>query len=161
MNYLFLDIDGVLNSYSGLIKRGGQGLVGIFDEHEEVLDWVLQKMPDLKIVISSTWRISKSLDDFKYNLFSYTRIGNAVIGITPKLRGVQRGDEIQRWLNENASPTDRYVILDDDNDMGDISHRLVQTNGDYGLTYVEGYAILEKFLDLDARKLVWTTEGQV
>jgi hypothetical protein len=149
---IFLDIDGVLNSMNGLIRRGGQGLIDIYPEHCDVLDWILSHDKEIRIVISSTWRLHYSLKEFQTLFGMYHRISKNIIGCTPRLPEERRGTEIQKWLHDNEDKYDitDFVILDDDSDMLHLkdSH-LIQTNGDYGLTYVEAYDVLDRFKDKD------------
>jgi hypothetical protein len=42
-----------------------------------------------------------------------------------------RGHEIEAWLAEH--PVERYAIIDDSNDMGMLSDRLVMTTWAYGM----------------------------
>ncbi len=158
MKVIFLDVDGVLNSFAGLVKRGGQSIMGIYQEHEEVLDWVLRHT-DAKLVISSTWRLGYNLDQFQSSeLFSYGLIANSVIDITPRLSGSFRGLEIDQWLKKNQETlgVDDFVILDDDSDMHPHMDHLIQTVGDYGLTYREGLMIVERLQESDyVKKEIW------
>lgn len=155
MKVIFLDIDGVLNSLSGLIERGGQTLMGIFHEHEKVLDWVL-RLTDAKVIISSSWRIGTPLDEFKYSVFSYKSIGKAVIGVTPRIPDASRGEEIQKCILEHQGSIKRFVILDDDSDMGSLFGHLVQTDNNYGLTAVEGLKTITKLMGEEfVQKNVW------
>lgn len=52
MKVLFLDIDGVLNSHTKLAN----GYCGIEPKQAEMLNCLLDDIPDLKLVISSAWR---------------------------------------------------------------------------------------------------------
>jgi stringent starvation protein B len=72
---------------------------------------------DARIVISSTWRYSHSIDELR-EFFADNNINpELVIGVTPDLvyeeqpQSFCRGDEIRRWLEENEYHT--YVIIDD------------------------------------------------
>ena len=150
MKVIFLDIDGVMNSFSGTIKRSGQALIGIFHEHEEILDWMLQRI-NAKIVVSSTWRYKYVDDPLSIRKeFSYKSIWSNIIGITPVMRESCRGDEIQAWIEDfevtqNEEVTN-FVILDDDSDMGTLMDHLVKTDGMEGLTYSKAYEALKFFL---------------
>ena len=145
MKVIFLDIDGVLNSFSGLVKRGGQGLIGVFHEHEEILDWVL-RLTGAKIVISSSWRKGKTLKEFQFKTFTYRSICKAVIDMTPSLGTGIRGDEIKLWLDKSGYSVEEFVILDDDSDMSSLMDHLVKTKNDHGHTYTEGLKVVEKLI---------------
>ena len=148
MRIIFLDIDGVLNSMSGLIFRGGQSLQDLYTEHISVLIWLLRKT-DAKIVVSSTWRIGKSVSDLKQLFYNYGLPSKYIIDKTDRLSGEQRGKEIKLWLDETEHNIESFVILDDDSDMDGVEKYHVQTKHDYGLTYVEA---LECFEILTGRK---------
>jgi hypothetical protein len=63
-----------------------------------------------------------------------------ILGVTPKLVGASRGDEIQAWIQLNKGTkyqAKQFVILDDDTDMGKLKSNLVQTQGHVGLTMAD------------------------
>jgi hypothetical protein len=80
-----------------------------------------------------------------------------VIDITPVMRGVQRGIEIQAWLDANANvpegsilmpklTVEEFVIVDDDSDMAHLTEsKLVQTDNDLGLTLKNAREIIKRF----------------
>jgi hypothetical protein len=95
-----------------------------------------------KIVVSSTWRVSKSVQDLFYLLYRHGVRGE-VIDKTPdfceKSKGglwisKTRGDEIQAWLDDNKD-VESFVIIDDDDDIL-FYDNFVQTTMDTGLTDV-------------------------
>lgn len=122
MKIIFLDIDGVLNVYCE-----GRDVFGCtFHKHfEDNLRWIIEQT-GAKIVISSTWRYSglKVMQE----MWISRDLAGEVIDITPNevdvvKRGtcefydlVERGHEIQQWLDDRTD-VDSYVIIDDDNDM--------------------------------------------
>jgi len=160
MKVIFLDIDGVLNSYDGLIKRGGQGIMDIYYEHETILAWVLRHT-QAKIVISSTWRVTHSMEKLKA-AFHISSIPDSIIGATPICRGenLMRGQEIERFfLGIHSTRTENFVIIDDDNDMPPYMDKLVLTDNDRGLTYENGLEIIRRLNgDGYADKFIWTRE---
>jgi hypothetical protein len=87
-----------------------------------------------KVVISSSWRIILSLSEIRSLLESRRFIGE-VISQTPSVRTPNRirGDEIQAWLDGNPN-VEKFVILDDDADMGKFAPYLVQTDARKGIT---------------------------
>ena len=127
MNYLFLDIDGVLNTgrYSnylvenGLCETDADGY--LFDpEAVKNLQTIIEET-DAKIIITSTWR----LDGDMQALWRNRNLAGEVIGVTPtieKERAIgkitiwygQRGMEIEAWLQDNATFPFKYAILDDE-----------------------------------------------
>lgn len=115
MKVIFLDIDGVLNVY----PQGRDDYGSIFHKHfVDNLKWIIEQT-DAKIVISSTWRFS-GLEIMK-EMWRVRNLPGEVIDITPDFMNqtgtsLQRGKEIQKWLDENPSVSN-YAIIDDDSDM--------------------------------------------
>jgi hypothetical protein len=120
MKVIFLDIDGVLN----VIPRDRDAYGGIF--HQNFVDNLgrIVEETGAKIIISSSWRhggIQRMLD-----MWEFRKLPGEVIGVTPDLwaeiegedfyEKLQRGHEIQSVL-DRMPEIERYVILDDDNDM--------------------------------------------
>jgi len=162
MKVLFLDVDGVLNSHMGLIKRGGQSLMDVYEEHVNILEWTLERCKDdVKIVVSSTWRLpyieENDVEGIALELFSdNTFLFNSVIGMTPRFNGKKRGAEIHHWALENSLSSNDFVILDDDSDMVPCMDRLVQVDNTYGLTHVSAVEVLEKFYGKEyTKKVIW------
>lgn len=120
---IFLDFDGVIVTRRMNYREGDPKAIS-------ALNYII-KETDARIVVSSTWRFD-GLVQCRANLESWGMDGS-VIGVTTFLTNTaQRGDEIQDWLDNNSHGP--FVILDDDNDMGDLSDFLVQTNILHGLT---------------------------
>lgn len=149
-NWLFLDIDGVLNSertvhahqrliHAGRVKQDillGKGFNPLWDPIAIGMLKMSQEPINFKIVISSTWRILFSLEDF-HTVFAFygwnTR--GIVVGKTDQ-EPASRGIQIQRWLQSNANPQDKYCIMDDDNDMlATQQPNFVNVSYEEGLTY--------------------------
>lgn len=164
--YLFLDIDGVLNSAQSAImyarewnnKGRPQGRSLLSKNNWEFcpiavsnLQFIFEKIPDLKVVISSTWRYGETLQYFKDMFKTLNLPEDSVISMTPRLNGPPRGLEIQQWLDENEfqyslmDPEYEFVIVDDDSDMEHLKTNLVQTNYRTGLTLVEANEIIKRF----------------
>lgn len=149
MKVIFLDFDGVLNSTGSFILEGRKGTQR---KHEVLcavstsnLQYILEHVPDAKIVISSTWRIMYQLDWLKEKLQFHRVDASRVIGITPRL-DTQRGKEIAQWLEENKELNiEQFVILDDDSDMLHLKDHLVQTSFTNGLTFDKVREVLKKF----------------
>ena len=133
---LFLDIDGVLNSRH---QRGMESdKVGLL---KRILDTT-----GAEVVLSSTWR--RQRDNLKRVIQMLYCIGHEMISATPVLDGRDfppfgptRGDEIRAWLTEEhffdrvfEREQRNVVILDDDQDMGDLRPFCVFTDSDIGLT---------------------------
>ena len=81
------------------------------------------------IVVSSSWRqIPTAYGHLKDWL---EKFGMTIWDKTPYI-GTCRGDDITAWFNINPGEWS-YVILDDDDDMGEHMGHLVQTDFDVGL----------------------------
>ena len=134
---VFLDIDGVLvirSCFSKPLVRGfWLGPCQPFD-----LNCVRQlnritATTGADIVVSSTWRHGNEERFLELKKFLRTQGVNAkVLGRTPNLNTF-RGLEIQKWMKDN-SWEGNIVILDDDEDMDVLVHRLVKTDMIEGLT---------------------------
>ena len=101
------------------------------------------RVPDMKIVISSTWRHMMELDEFKDYFKSLGLDSSRLIGYTPCCVSGDRGHEINLWLEEH--PEVDIVILDDNDDMADKKAFLVQTSGKEGLTKEKAEEIIKRF----------------
>ena len=122
---IFLDIDGVLAPI-----RNWERYEGLDPACVAVLNSVLSRA-HADVVISSTWRYSRTVPELQAALESAGFTGR-VIGATPTdLSGAERGDEIAAWLAEH--PVDAYVIVDDHADMGALKSRLVLISPAQGL----------------------------
>ena len=132
---IFLDVDGALNS--------GDFYIWLGDHHErkyrgyELLDQkailCLQDIVLLTgadIVLSSSWRISRScMKRLEEQLLPYDL---KIVDRTVSMPHEDRGSEIKEWLNRHPYVTN-FVILDDDDDMGDLGDHLVKTSFRSGL----------------------------
>ena len=130
MKVIFLDVDGVLNSENFYRKRGAPDyrfedeppypLCEFDPESIKLLNQIIEKTK-AKIVVSSTWRIGRTVEELK-TLFKSVGIEGDVIDRTDVLRDrkgydeVVRGTEIKRWQDQFPE-VENYIIIDDDNDM--------------------------------------------
>lgn len=137
MKLIFLDMDGVVNTIEDKYCVSldlHMNLLHSQDYHRCQFDPRLIfnfmrllefcKDNDIKIVISSTWRMGTSVEDWnnffnKYfgRICSY-KLDNLVIGLTP-VDGRDRGKQIQTvieslWLMSDINDTIDYIIVDDD-----------------------------------------------
>lgn len=143
--FIFLDIDGVLNSEQFYEeKTQKERFEELWKEFEDDIAYMLSnidlkavellnKLTDAtkaKIVVSSSWRRCSYLQD----IFNYAGIKEPIFGKTPYLDSRYRGGEISEWLKDIKEPY-KYVILDDDNDvLEEQLNNLVQTDWKEGLT---------------------------
>lgn len=130
MKVIFLDIDGVLNNYNSL-----SFCRGIDVKNMAVLKKIL-KESEAKIVISSYWRLS-GLDFVIEALKEYGIDEADIIDMTPIIRYVARGYEIQAWLDEKGQDVSSFVILDDIDNMVHLTKYLVHTDEKVGLVYAD------------------------
>lgn len=151
MNLVFLDVDGVLNSIDHAKKvyeetlRAHSGYEYPFDpECLERLQRLVEKT-DARIVITSTWRKTEEGKRVLQNILEQYDLANRVIGYTPILNKI-RGEEIKFFLKELNQDVS-YIILDDDDDMGELMPHLILTSIKTGLTeekMAEGIQRLKK-----------------
>jgi hypothetical protein len=148
---IFLDLDGVLCTWD---SQGGDS-----DKWEESYDKYkfaplnkdcvarLNRFVDetgAKVVISSSWRkgSSEAFRQLKSYLEDIYGV-KGIVGRTTDMPDMIRGDEIHSYLVNNYGSRDplaptyepKYVIFDDDDDMGYLSPRLILIEGgmNYGL----------------------------
>lgn len=130
MKVVFLDFDGCLNTYPIGKNRFHLDKVPVIN-----FEYLLKRVPELKIVISSAWRIH-GLEFCQKALESYGIDPRRVIDITGKeVLGTQshRGNQIEHWLKKNPE-VKKFVILDDSHDMEPYMDRLVRTGPTVGLS---------------------------
>lgn len=133
---IFLDIDGVMNHRGYFVRSDKHHLQAFCPRSVQNLKLILEAT-GAKIIVSSTWRkLWPSTRKMKSELFRHYGLDRFIYGRTPVLDDVIRGVEIQRFLDQYHWPVERFVILDDDDDMGDLLPHLVQTSfeGDGGIT---------------------------
>ena len=143
MKVIFLDIDGVLVNRESL-KRGGGLRAKAWPSCVAALNTITDST-GAAIVVSSTWRYYFDLYGMGDKLKSWGVKGE-VIGATEDLsrksgvlyEAIQRGDEIQSWLDgalfHIGEDVESFVILDDDSDMKHLLPNLIATKFESGLT---------------------------
>ena len=137
---IFLDIDGVLNSSIHYDKENNhmqefeseipEFIIGHEEYYKRHLNFEqVRKLKEfciennIKIVISSTWRKSKTVEELQ-QLFDCISngFGELIIDKTPNSNHGVRGVEVKQWIDAKRSKINkyeeiRYVILDDDSDF--------------------------------------------
>ena len=160
MKIIFLDIDGVLNSVNGMMKKGKDDFWND-NPTEESIHWLnkIIEHTKAKVVISSTWR-QNVCSTMMWRFLALLGFKGEVIDNTPRLQGCKRGTEIQAWLsvyqdkletygaNSNWNtradgPIESFVILDDDSDMSHLMKHLVKCDTKFGLTENEALKAIE------------------
>lgn len=142
---LFLDIDGVLNhaAYGEDLyfdKFAAENLA-IDTDNLDCLKKLLNNVPDLKIVWSTSWG---TVNDERWNKWLNPRLWlekqdfmkDRILGITPRKMSSEHYHEIKWWLDDHKD-IKTYVILEDNyfpmNWFG-IDEHLVRIDNEYGLT---------------------------
>lgn len=139
--YLFLDIDGVLNS-------NRTSLLKVRPEIDPVAVGMINALIEkgVEVVISSNWRLNNTAEAIK-GMLGLTE----VIGATPVIPSGCRGVEIATWLLDSAPAGEKtwsFVILDDmgkDAFLPSQGDRLVQTDCIEGFSYRDYLLILDLF----------------
>lgn len=138
MKIIFLDIDGVLNSEDWYERRSKLYTSDEISENYPKYEFDPFSVDSLNkitnetnayIVISSSWRHGKTLDEL-VELFTLVGITGEVTGFTDDFAynelnngkeiinyRIPRGCEIDYWLKNIDYIFESYVILDDDSDM--------------------------------------------
>lgn len=132
----FLDIDGVLHSDPCYEDEKQFCNLPLFEN-------VVRDLPHVEIVISSTWRITRSLIELQ-QLFS-PDIRSKIVGVTPlphtfdappELALYHRHAEIEAWMTTFRKPWENWVALDDRYDwFKPFCGMLVVCDSKTGLTY--------------------------
>ncbi len=173
MRIIFLDIDGVLLNRKTIGKIRKEVELPIEGESIGFIRLSLSQLDpecianlnrvtdatDAKIVISSSWRYNfreKAQFPFLVDYLKECGVTGEIIGRTPiyseyrdevlqgsRLVGVYaRGREIQMWLDANPK-AESFVIVDDGSDMDHLTHKLVQTEFEIGITLDNALKMIE------------------
>ena len=131
MKVIFLDIDGVLNS--GMSDGYKDSPWFIDPLNVKAINRLFKEIPDVFVCLSSSWKIPhvRKMINVNDRLKEAGWEGPLITETTPDLLDSERGDEIALWLS-NHSDVDKFVIIDDDDDMGNLIGRLVQTSFEDG-----------------------------
>lgn len=131
---LFLDFDGVMHPE---FCHESKHFV-----HLENFEAVMRAAPHVDLVISSTWRQKRSLDELKA-LFS-TDVAARIIGATPlyaqledvpdALVGYEREAECKKWLHQHGRTTQEWLAVDDRSwNFRPFNSHVFLVNGEVGL----------------------------
>jgi hypothetical protein len=148
MTIIFLDIDGVLNSFTS--KRDSSGRFGhqAFENFKLILD----RLPETAVVITSLWRYAYTLAEMKEYFREVGIDPRRIVDMTPDLRRGDgtlrhipgRDDEIRAWLTQHPE-VDGFAILDDVEltQMEGLEDHFFQTNFDAGLLYDQSLNVID------------------
>ena len=157
MKLLFLDIDGVLNNtkdvkkYRLFLKGERRVLVDIepLVYFRKLLKEIDKEKLNVRIVISSSWRLGTTAADWKLLFKHYFNDDKIIIGRTLHLE-CDRGKEILNFLQmlgEEKETVEDYIVIDDDiEDIIDYvgKKRIVRTSVKRGLTNSDVKKIVRK-----------------
>lgn len=138
---VFLDFDGVLHP-DGIALFSRLGL----------LETYLSRMPDVEVVISSSWRETESIEQLRAYFSSPIR--EKIVGATPVLEdgydcgGRQR--EIEAYLESAGLKAGNcsWVALDDTQLFFDQGYpNLILTDSSQGFTDIDGESLLSWYED--------------
>jgi len=117
---IFLDMDGVILPFPASKQKSSCGAI-FADYTLEALSFILESVPNIKVVLSSTWRsqenlIREILDSFRLYGVAF---GSPLLHITefhdltnPDYHG-ERQHEIHKWLEHHKFPS-IWVAIDDE-----------------------------------------------
>lgn len=150
---IFLDIDGVLNSQQFVLKSGFEDLKElpsiismISEENVWCLNYIVNNVPDLKFVISSSWRKHHPLEEIKKTLSYFNFDSDLIIGKTPSKPSSPRSYEIYLWLEDNGGEeSNLYAVLDDHFVYNTEQPGFFKTDPLVGLTYRDACNIIRYF----------------
>jgi len=157
MKVIFLDIDGVLTS------RDSDSFIFECDPNNyqlnhycmECLKYILDKVEDLHIVISSSWRnypdnhiMINNYGDVYKSLLPEVKLSfnEYIVGSAPHKSGFNKYEDISDYLSEHSEVVD-FVILDDDWSQGlqGFGEQFFRISMNTGLTYEVAKKVIEYF----------------
>lgn len=160
MNVIFLDVDGVLNTYHSSLENlrlldEGIDFPNILIEKVKILSEIAKEF-DCKIVLSSSWKLNYEYYDFnenkikfnvsvKYLLKLFEENDIDFIGVTPNVKKIINNKLRDEMWKENdiaiyllSHPeVEHFVIIDDEN---------------YDLKALEDYLALTDYFNEDKEK---------
>jgi len=145
--YIFLDIDGVLNC--GKVRTAYRSTHLPSTELLSNLKKIADEIPNLIIILSSTWRLTAPQRHAVDRSLAYVNL--TISGYTPDKdvdASGDRPDEIFEYIRENNLQDNPWVAIDD-MDMIAMNNNLNTINfcrtDDYeGLTEEKAYEVIEK-----------------
>ena len=135
--YLFLDIDGVLNSFDDYNMTGKEFLKKLNDisfilskEQIKLLNRIVKEY-NPKIVLSSYWRTRYKLEEIN-KMFKENGFLGQIIGMTDEdgKEHKERWSQIKRYIDKHN--VKNFIILDDDS-LGKEAYNHIKTDSYVGL----------------------------
>lgn len=118
MKLIFLDVDGVLNDYHWIKHAPRTGIEEHLDPSRiALLDEIVHRVPDVTIVVSSTWRHGRTPEMFAEMLGrkgASELLQSRILYRTGYRNDGCRGLEIKEWLDLRSEAIEAIVILDDE-----------------------------------------------
>lgn len=174
-NIVFLDFDGVFNGIElrdwknnrySLDKQLGGIMsknipeyktewqhfdIDIFYSKVKILIQALKDIPDIKIVLSTSWRNMYQVHHFDKVFKCIPGWTFDIIGKTGRHEHNKRGHEIEDWITLNKSIVENYVIIDDETvDMlPSQKEKIVKTSVYFGICRKDTYIIQSRLLKYD------------
>lgn len=120
--YIFLDVDGVLNTQADWKNR----MYSLNPKCVDAFNMLLDKLDNPKIVLSSTWRNGITRDGSKAAhikdlMKALSKAGISEIDRTATAPDGSRSKEIDYYLRRHTA--DSYIILDDDKDLFELKEK--------------------------------------
>lgn len=144
--YLFLDIDGVLNSRD-TFEREAEPWWAVIDVSMVSLVNLIVYETKCIVILSSAWRLSHSIDEIQKEL-NKKGAKFIIADKTPSIMG-PRGFEIQKYMKVNGINEKQIIILDDCDDMMHLNNRLIHTSFEKGLTFRKAKEAINKLNEVD------------
>jgi len=140
---IFLDFDGVLRRLSSHVDKFDHDCLFHFENAVRIYT-------NIKIVVTSTWRLEYSLDQIK-ELFS-SDIADKIIGVTPesmRLTKYYRYNEILLYLKINNFMDEKWIAINDDQGHFPNNCPLIITDSEMGFTFECGEKIRNYCNDIE------------
>ncbi|MBX3608659.1 MAG: hypothetical protein KF871_02085 [Hydrogenophaga sp.] len=140
---VFLDFDGVLHPLGAPTER-------LF-ERADVLELTLKELPNVEVVVSSTWAAYHSLAHIREFLEVWPTLYERVVGVTAQCRQLpshypevpSRETQCRDWLIANKRSLLHWCAIDDER-LNFLTHeRVIYTNSKKGFTACDAHRLRE------------------
>ena len=157
---IFLDIDGVMNNDKEPRIPSSHNCIN--ERNLKALNYIFQEVPDVKVVLSSSWRYERTakecadLVNHYFDMYGIPVVGRTPVVITPEsckpiytLQELENGNTVCsrgyeiKYIVDRVNPT-RYVIVDDwDNFLDEQRDNHVRTDLEWGLTLENAERVIQ------------------